>query len=70
MIEASLPFELTVRPGDDMVSGRPDYAAGRIEHDIPAVPQLPSAEEAAEKVDEAKEALKDKAGDVLKKLGN
>ena len=65
-IEANLPFKLTVRPGDDTVSAKPDYAAGRIEHDIPAVPQLPSAEEAMEKADE----LKDKAGDVLKKLGN
>lgn len=65
-VEASLPFELVLRPGDDTVISRPDYAAGRIEHDIPAVPQLPSAEEAMEKVDEAK----DKAGDVLRNLGN
>ncbi len=76
-IEASLPFELMVRPGDDTVSARPDYAAGRIDHNIPKVPQLPSAEEAiekaeeaAEKVDAAKEELNEKAGDVLKKLGN
>ena len=76
-VEASLPFELTIRPGDDTVISRPDYSAGRIEHDIPAVPQLPSAdeakekaEEAVEKVDEAKEELEDKVGDALKKLGN
>ncbi len=65
-IEASLPFKLTVRPGDDTVSAKADYLAGRIAHDIPAIPHLPSAGEAMEKADE----LKDKAGDVLKKLGN
>jgi len=48
------------------VSGRPDYAGGRVEHDIPAVPQLPSGREIKEKADEAT----DKAKDLLKNLSN
>ena len=72
-IEASLPFNLTVRPGAGTVSAKPDYAGGRLEHDIPAIPQLPSGREAVEKVEEAKEKVDettDKAKDLLKKLGN
>ena len=72
-IEATLPFELTVMPGDETVSARPDYAAGRVEHDIPAVPQLPSGREIMEKADEAVEKVDeatDKAKDLLKNLSN
>ena len=75
-VEASLPFDLTVVPGEDVVTGRPDYAAGRVEHDIPGVPALPSgdelmelmekAEDAAENVDDAK----DKAKSLLDKVRN
>lgn len=65
-IEASLPFDLTVRPEEGTVSASPNYSAGRVEHDIPAVPQLPSADE----IKEQGEELQEKAGDLLKKLGN
>ena len=65
-VEASLPFNLEVDTDSEIVKSEPNYAAGRVTHDIPAVPQLPSTEDAVEKVDEAK----DKAQDLLKKLSN
>ncbi|MYC07235.1 MAG: hypothetical protein F4X57_08700 [Chloroflexi bacterium] len=65
-VKASLPFNLVVRPGEDRVLGEPDYSSGRVEHDIPAVPQIPSSREAVEKADEAV----DKAKGLLDKLGN
>ena len=64
-VEASLPFDLTIRPESDTVTARPDYAGGRVEHDIPVAPQLPSGAEALEKIDETK----DKATDLIKGLG-
>ena len=51
-IEASLPFNLTLRPDTRTVIVRPDYAGGRLEHDIPAIPRLPSGREAVEKAAE------------------
>ena len=65
-VEASLPFNLAVNTDSEVVRSEPDYGAGRVTHDIPAVSQLPSTEEAIEKIDDAK----DKAKDLIKSLGN
>ena len=65
-VEASLPFNLEVNTNSGTVRSEPDYASGRVTHDIPAAPEFLGTEEAIEKVD----AAKDKAKDLLRKIGN